>query len=186
MAQFDEHNYVVKPTTAGDCNFLCLMLFVVCSMLQVGNPGFTFNESLAHFMAWAVVAAPLMISADIHHSIDDRSLSILSAKEIIDIDQDLKGEQGIRVSAPNATGAECWARNLTDGGVAALLLARFAPDVTNVVRCSWTELWLDESRAMIVRDTWTRHDLGVYRNGYGAKLSGHSAMLLKLTPATSW
>ena len=37
-------------------------------MLQVGNPGFSFNESLAHFMAWATVAAPLMISADIHHS----------------------------------------------------------------------------------------------------------------------
>lgn len=154
-------------------------------MLQVGNPGFSFNESLAHFMAWAVVAAPLMISADIHHSIDHESLSILSAKEIIAIDQDRLGEQGIRVSAPNATGAECWARNLTDGGVAALLLARFAPNVTAEVRCFWADMWLGDDTAMVVRDTWTRHDLGVYRTSFGAELSGHSAMLLKLTRTSS-
>lgn len=150
-------------------------------MLQVGNPGFSFNESLAHFMAWSVVAAPLMISADIHHAISNESLSILSAEEIIRIDQDPMGQQGVRVSPPNATGAECWARNLSDGGVAAMLLARFPPDVAGEVHCTWGQLWRGARERLSVRDTWRREDLGVHSGGrISAVLAGHSAMLLRL------
>jgi hypothetical protein len=124
-----------------------------------------------------------LISADIHHSISNESLSILSAVEIIEVDQDPLGQQGVRVSAPNPTGAECWARNMSDGSVAALLLARFSPDSVGEVRCEWADLWRSPNEALAVRDTWTRKDLGAHTKVFSAVLSGHSAMLLRLHSA---
>ena len=149
-------------------------------VLQVGNAGFSFNESLAHFMAWSVVAAPLMISADIHHSISNESLAILSAVEILAVDQDPLGQQGVRVSAPAPIGGECWARNLSDGSVAALLLARFSPDTVGEVVCEWSQLWRSPTDALAVRDTWRREDIGMHTRRFSASLAGHSAMLLRL------
>lgn len=112
--------------------------------------------------------------------ISNDSLSILSAPEIIDIDQDPLGQQGIRVSEPSPAGGECWARNLSDGSVAALLLARFSPDTTAEVRCEWAQLWRAAGATLLVRDTWARRELGEHTGGFAATLVGHSAMLLRL------
>jgi alpha-galactosidase len=108
----------------------------------------------------------------------------LSAVEIIAVDQDPLGQQGIRVSAPNPTGAECWGRNMSDGSVAALLLARFSPDAVGEVVCEWKDLWRSPDEAMAVRDTWHREDLGFHTGRFSATLSGHSAVLLRLARPT--
>lgn len=62
-------------------------------MLLAGNPGLSLSEQRAQFAIWAILAAPLYISADLR-VISADSLAILSNKEVIDINQDILGKQG--------------------------------------------------------------------------------------------
>lgn len=62
-------------------------------MLQIGNPGLSDTEARAHFSAWCIVAAPLLIGADIVSGLDNATLSILGAPELIAVDQDPLGVQ---------------------------------------------------------------------------------------------
>jgi alpha-galactosidase len=152
-------------------------------MLQVGDAGLSLDEARSHFAAWAVVAAPLLISNDLVSGIDNETLAILSAPEVIAVDQDALGVQGVRVSPAAPLGAECWARPLADGSVAALLLNRgaAAADVT----CSWAEIGLkNPSGAASVRDLWLRSDLGSFTGGFTATaLRSHASMLIKVAQA---
>jgi len=64
----------------------------------------------------------LLISTELVDGLDATTLGILTAPEVLAVSQDALGAQGIRVSAADPTGTECWARPLADGSVAALLL----------------------------------------------------------------
>ena len=149
-------------------------------MLTVGNAGLSQDEAKSHFGAWCIVAAPLLISNDLVSGIDAETLAILSAPEIIAVDQDVLGVQGVRVSLSNPMGAECWAKPLADGSVAALLLNR--GDAVADVECSWAEMGLkNPTGAGAVRDLWARKDLGNFTGAYTAKaLASHASMLIKV------
>eukprot|EP00808_Paulinella_micropora_P030624 g21985.t1 len=66
-------------------------------MLEVGNGGLTHDEEVAHFSLWALVKAPLLIGCDVTRLSKD-TLSILSNKDVIAINQDALGVQGHLVS----------------------------------------------------------------------------------------
>ena len=152
-------------------------------MLQVGDAGLSPDEARSHFAAWCVVAAPLLISNDLVSGIDAETLAILSAPEVVAVQQDSLGVQGVRVSPAAPDGAECWARPLADGSVAALLLNRGA--ATASVTCSWAELGLkDPAGAAAVRDLWARKDLGSFTGSFTAPaLASHASMLVKVKQA---
>ena len=58
--------------------------------MQVGNSGLSLHEQRAHFALWAVLKAPLLISADLR-SISQEALDILLAQELIAVNQDPLG-----------------------------------------------------------------------------------------------
>jgi alpha-galactosidase len=148
-------------------------------LLQVGNAGLSLAEARSHMAAWCVVAAPLLISNDLVSGIDAETLSILSAPEVIAVDQDVLGVQGTRVSAVNATGPECWARPLADGSVAVLLLNRGS--ATDDVTCTFSQVGLKGDTAS-VRDLWTRTELGTFTSSFTAKgLTTHASKFVKVS-----
>lgn len=69
-------------------------------MLEVGNGSFTDAENTAHFTLWCMMAAPLVLGNDIRRFIDadgnpakgNRTLEIVTNKELIDIDADELGK----------------------------------------------------------------------------------------------
>jgi alpha-galactosidase len=63
-------------------------------MLEVGNGGMTTEEYKAHFSLWCMLAAPLIAGNDLQNMTPDTK-SILVNKEIIAIDQDSLGRQGV-------------------------------------------------------------------------------------------
>jgi alpha-galactosidase len=152
-------------------------------MLQVGDAGLSPDEARSHFSAWCVVAAPLLISNDLVSGIDSATLAILTAPEVIAVDQDALGVQGQRVSPAAPAGGECWAKPLADGSVAALLLNR--GDAVADVTCTFAQLGLrDPAGAARVRDLWARADLGSATAAYTAKgLRPHASMLVKVQQA---
>ncbi|TNV78235.1 hypothetical protein FGO68_gene567 [Halteria grandinella] len=65
-------------------------------MLEVGNGGLSHTEERTHFALWAVVKAPLILGCNLN-TISNRSLSIISNKELIKLNQDSKGDQAVCV-----------------------------------------------------------------------------------------
>ena len=65
-------------------------------MLEIGNGGMTDAEYRTHLSLWAMLAAPLLAGNDIR-SMTDSIKSILTNKEVIAVDQDKAGKQGVAV-----------------------------------------------------------------------------------------
>lgn len=56
-------------------------------MLEVGNGGLTFEEEKTHFGLWSIAKAPLILGCDLT-KISKESFSVITNKEVIDINQD--------------------------------------------------------------------------------------------------
>ena len=79
-------------------------------ILEVGHPALSFAEQRSHFSLWVILAAPLLISTDLT-TLSNETLSLLTNKEVIAINQDPLGVQGLEVP--------CTAHPATaDGGAA--------------------------------------------------------------------
>ena len=66
-------------------------------IMEIGNSELSFVEQKSHFSLWCILAAPLLISTDLV-AITNATLSILTAKEVIAVNQDPLGVQGLEVN----------------------------------------------------------------------------------------
>lgn len=142
-------------------------------MLEVGNGGMTDTEYRAHFSLWAILAAPLMAGNDVR-AMTDATRAILTAPEVIAVDQDPLGRQGKRVNI--ARGVEIWVRELTGGARAIVLLNR--GETAARAEVTWDLVGGSRSHTALVRDLWERQDLGLRTEGYDLTLAPHSAAML--------
>ncbi|CAD7091944.1 unnamed protein product [Hermetia illucens] len=79
-------------------------------MLILGNFGLSYDQSKAQMAIWAILAAPLLMSADMA-TISPDIKGILQNKDVIAVNQDPLGIQGIRVSKEK--NIEIWTRPIT-------------------------------------------------------------------------
>lgn len=63
-------------------------------MLEVGNGGMTITEEKTHFALWCIAKSPLIMGNDLVN-IRKESLDILKNSEIIAMNQDPLGKQGV-------------------------------------------------------------------------------------------
>jgi len=63
----------------------------------VGNGGMTHDEYVTHMSLWSLLAAPLLAGNDLS-KMTPETLSILTNREVVAVDQDLKGVQGRRIA----------------------------------------------------------------------------------------
>jgi len=89
-------------------------------MLEVGNGKLTLAENRAHFSMWAMLAAPLLAGNDLPN-MKPEIKAILTNPDVIAIDQDSLGKQGIR--AYDDGEVEVWTRHLSGGAMAVAVLA---------------------------------------------------------------
>lgn len=79
-------------------------------MLIIGDFGLTIGQAQAQFALWAILASPLLVSADLR-SIRPEFRSILLNREIIAISQDRLGLMGARLHGiQSGDGVEIWRR----------------------------------------------------------------------------
>jgi alpha-galactosidase len=77
--------------------------------LLLGNYGLSYDQSKAQLAVWAILAAPFLISTDIR-TMKPEIKELLLNRDIIAIDQDALGIQGIQVNKGN--GVEVWAKKV--------------------------------------------------------------------------
>jgi alpha-galactosidase len=146
-------------------------------MLEVGN-GLSASEDRAHFALWAMLAAPLMAGNDLRQ-MSDEVRAILTAPEIVAIDQDARGMQARRVQRED--GVEAWVRRLAGAGTVGIaLLNRGRQD--QELRVALDGLGFAATDVVRVRDLWRRSDIGELRGEIVTTVAPHSAAVLRVEP----
>jgi hypothetical protein len=83
-------------------------------MLMVGMPGFTAAQNRTHLSLWAVSGAPLLAGNRLD-TMTTETKNLLTNKEVLAIDQDPLGKQGVRV-AEDAAGRQVYSKALGGTG----------------------------------------------------------------------
>jgi alpha-galactosidase len=119
-------------------------------ILQVGNPRLTAVEQQAIFSLWSIMAATLVAGNDLR-SMSPVTRRILTNREVIAVDQDRLGRQGVRLRS--VAGREVWARRLA-GGHRALVLFNRRPN-RSLLTWDARRLGIGRSGRFRVRNLWT-------------------------------
>jgi alpha-galactosidase len=160
-------------------------------MLVVGHVGWgknlhptrlTPDEQYTHLSLWALLAAPLLIGADMT-ALDDFTLNLLTNDEVLDVDQDPLGKQAARVSKGGGPSGELqvWARPLEGGAHAVGLFNRGLLPARVAVK--WSELGVTGPQR--VRDLWRQLDLGTFKDELAVQVPAHGVLLVRLQTAAS-
>ena len=142
-------------------------------MLEVGNGGMTTEEYRTHMSLWVLLAAPLLAGNDVANMTPD-TVSLLTNRDVIAVDQDPLGRQGDRVSEEGPI--EVWAKPLKDGSKAVGIFNRQQNPMTAMVDLKTLGLG-NEVKAS---DLWNHTDLGALSTPYTVTIPGHGAVLLKV------
>jgi alpha-galactosidase len=142
---------------------------------QVVPTPLTPNEQYTHLSLWCLVAAPLIFSGDLTR-MDDFTLSLLTNDEVIEVDQDVLGKPGKRVSKRGDL--EVWMKDMEDGSKAVGLFNRGEgqPEVI----AEWTDLSIKGQQK--VRDLWRQKDVGLFDGRFGAAVPRHGVVLVRMWP----
>ncbi|WNV87371.1 ricin-type beta-trefoil lectin domain protein [Umezawaea sp. Da 62-37] len=145
-------------------------------MLVAGLTGFSDAQNRTHLSLWAIAGAPLLAGNKLTE-MTATTRAALTNREMIAVDQDALGRQGIKV-AEDVPGLQVYSKVLSGTGRrAVVLLNRNASAADITVR--WSNVGLTGSAA--VRDVWTASDLGNFATSYTARVPAGEAVLLTVT-----
>jgi alpha-galactosidase len=149
-------------------------------MLEVGNGGMTDTEYRSHFSMWSIMAAPLLIGADLRTA-SQETFDILGNREVIAVDQDPLGKQGEVVSS----GGGRWvvAKEMADGSRAVALFNESG--TAQRIATSASAVGLPDADAYTQRDLWqhrTTHTAGTI----AATVPAHGTVLLRVAADGRW
>lgn len=142
-------------------------------MLEVGN-GLSVNQDRAHFTMWCMMASPLILGNDVRN-MSDETKAILTNRDLIAIDQDKLGVQGLRFLIRE--GLEYWFKPLSNGDWAMTI---FNP-TRQSLSCSlnWQDFNLTDEE---VSKRSTSFDQNVYKikNLWTGRMEGKTTLKSKI------
>jgi alpha-galactosidase len=152
-------------------------------MLEVGN-GMSLNEDRAHFSIWCMSAAPLIAGNDLS-KMSKETHDILTNHEVIAIDQDSLGIQGLRQRKDSI---EIWYKPLKNGDWALCFLNRATKPTT--FDYDWKKQMINDDVAKMelrfdkspytIRDLWAKKDIGLTDKILKISLSGREVLMVRL------
>ncbi|RUS16342.1 glycoside hydrolase superfamily [Endogone sp. FLAS-F59071] len=149
-------------------------------MLEIGNGGMTYEEYKSHFTFWAALKSPLIIGCDVR-DMTKEIFDILTAPEVIAVNQDPLGKSIRLVKRNHNIGTELWIGPLSSGDLVAVLFNRNTTPQSLTV--SWSsDLFIPDTTKLLIRDLWERTDLGFYDYQYTVNdIPGHGVVMLKFS-----
>lgn len=148
-------------------------------MLTVGMPGLTAAQGRTEMSLWAISGAPL-IAGNNMATMTAATAAVLKNPEVIAIDQDPRGLQGVKV-AEDSAGLQVYGKVLSGSGRrAVLLLNRTQAAATMTAR--WVDLGLAGSSAT-VRNLWSATTIGSVATSYSVSVPAGDSVLLTVTGA---
>src|SRR5262249_39511999 len=120
-------------------------------MLEIGNGHLTDAEQKTHFSLWAEMAAPLLIGTDLRKA-SQHTFDILSNTDIIAIDQDSLGKQGVIISS--AGGLVVYTKQLANGDRAVALFNETG--TAHKISTTAAKAGLRAAGSYTLKDLWTK------------------------------
>jgi len=149
-------------------------------MLEVGNGHLSTAENRSHFSMWAMLAAPLLAGNDLPN-MKPEVKAILTNRDVIAIDQDRLGKQGVRAYADGEV--EVWTRHLSGGAMAVAVLNAGSNRVaSHPFHLSLAKIGL--SGAQKGKDLWTGKEVTLTDN-MPVELQSHDILLVRIASPKS-
>ena len=179
-------------------------------IMEVGNPKLSHTEQQSHYSLWVILTAPLLISTNLN-TISNATLALLTNKEVIAVNQDPLGIQGLEVKcaavainsntsmaaqaqtgagagAGAASGPRAWLTPLSSGAASAdgaekqwALLLLNVDSAPQNITVTWAELGLGNSGTVLKVRDLWKHTNTIEQGFYSAKTAGHGVTLVTLT-----
>ncbi|KOG37230.1 alpha-galactosidase D [Streptomyces resistomycificus] len=149
-------------------------------MLMVGLDGFTAAQNRSHMNLWAVSGAPLLAGNNLT-TMSTQTRDILTNPEVIAVDQDPRGLQGVKV-AEDAGGLQVYGKVLSGTGKRAVVLLNRTGSAQNMT-VRWSDLGLTNASAT-VRNLWTRSNVGSFGTSYTVNVPARDSVMLTVTGGT--
>jgi alpha-galactosidase len=144
-------------------------------MLEIGNSGLTATEQQTQFSMWAEMAAPLLIGTNLA-SASTAALDVLANTDVIAIDQDSLGKQGVQVS--DDSGLRVLAKPLSNGDVA----VAFFNETGSTANISTTAktVGLPSKSSYILENLWAHTHTTVTTSSWTESVPSHGTVLLRI------
>lgn len=146
-------------------------------MLEIGNGGMTEDQYRSHMSLWAILSAPLIAGNDLR-TMDATTKELLTNPEVIAVDQDALGLQGVRVQIGDDYTPDVWTKPLAHPGWRAVVVfnkgeENFTFDLASL------DLGLAAGETG-VRDLWARTDLGTLGKTFPVDLVPNGARMFRI------
>jgi len=133
----------------------------------------THEEQYSYMSMWSLMAAPLLFSGDMS-TLDPFTLNVLCNSEVIDVDQDSLGKQGVII---RKTDTEfILAKPLEDGSLAVGLFNLTTEPRS--ITADWKQLGLKGTQT--ARDIWRQHGLGSFTGSFSSQVPPHGVIMVRL------
>ena len=145
-------------------------------MLEVGNGGMTGTEYRTHFSLWAIMAAPLLIGSDLR-SVGSDTFTILKNSDVIAVDQDPLGRQGVVISNDGA-GHVVYGKVLANGDRAVVLSNETTTTAT--ISTNANAIGLGGSSSYYLKDLWSKA-VATTSGTISASVGGHATVMYRVS-----
>lgn len=142
---------------------------------HVFGAGMTDTEYRSHMSMWVIMASPLIAGNNLA-TMNQVTKDTLMNSEVIAVDQDALGRQGVLVS--DLGGLQVYSKQLQTAGTRAVVLFNRTTSASNMT-VNIPSLGLGATA--VVRDLWTKTNLGSFTNSYTVSVPAHGSVMLKLT-----
>jgi alpha-galactosidase len=134
-------------------------------------------ENQSHFSLWAIASAPLIAGNNLFDvNMSAATKTILTNAEIVAIDQDAMGLQGVRIW--ESGGQSLWGKPLNANGTRAAVLFNEG-DAAADMTLKFADLGLAPGAAT-VRDLQAHADLGSFKDAFTVNVASHGTATLKI------
>jgi len=146
-----------------------------CSVLPL-------EEQKTQLAIWAMVNAPLQLSADLTNIPAD-SLALLTNKGVLAINQDPLGRMPFRYYSNATNGVDIWRKDLVGGDVALAIVNMGATELPAGFRVTMTDVGFNFNTQTSVKDVFEDLDLGVHTGTFVTTrpIPPHGTLLLRLS-----
>ncbi len=137
-------------------------------------------EQYTHITLWSILASPMLLGCDMA-ALDPFTLSLLCNNEVLDINQDPLGVQGVRVA--EGEGHVTYAKILEDGSVAVALFNLSEEERT----MGFAPFKLGLYGEQTVRDLWRQQDVGKvnWKERWEVSVAPHGCAFYRLSPGVT-
>ena len=144
-------------------------------MLQVGR-GMSYEEDKTHFTMWCLMNSPLLAGNDLR-KMSPETITILTNKEVIALNQDKGFYQGRRLNVIKDSGLEIWEKKLGENhqGQAIVLYNPTGKEITYTLKPKTIGIEKDT----LIRDLWLHKDLGSIGKSRTFTIPKHGVVVFK-------